>query len=118
MQNHHGGMVLIGDHIYCGHGHNEGFPLCIEMKTGKAAWKPGRGVGKGSAAVLAADGHLIFRYESGDVALIEATPTEYKLKGHFKAPTHHGPNWPHPVVLDGKLYLRDQGTLLCYDIRE
>src|SRR5690606_10446285 len=76
MQNHHGGMVLIGDYIYCGHGHNEGFPLCIEMLTGKVAWKPGRGVGKGSAAVLSADGHLIFRYESGDVALVEATPTE------------------------------------------
>src|SRR5690606_35313181 len=45
MQNHHGGMVLVGDHIYCGHGHNQGFPLCIEMMTGKVAWKPGRGPG-------------------------------------------------------------------------
>lgn len=117
MQNHHGGMVLIGDYIYCGHGHNEGFPLCIEMLTGKVAWSPGRGVGKGSAAVLAVDGNLIFRYESGDVALIEATPTEYILKGQFKSPTHHGANWPHPVVVDGKLYLRDQTSLLCFDIK-
>jgi outer membrane protein assembly factor BamB len=116
MQNHHGGMVLVGEHIYCGHGHNNGFPLCIEMKTGKAAWKPGRGVGSGSAAVTFADGHLYFRYESGDVALIEATPKEYRLKGHFKPDENHGPNWPHPVIAGGKLYLRDRDVLRCYDV--
>jgi outer membrane protein assembly factor BamB len=71
MQNHHGGMILLGDHIYCGHGHNNGFPLCLEMKTGKVAWRPGRGVGSGSAAIAYADGHFYFRYESGDVALVE-----------------------------------------------
>lgn len=116
MQNHHGGMVLVGEHIYCGHGQNQGFPLCIEMATGKTMWKPGRGVGEGSAAVTYADGHLYFRYESGDMALIEANPNEYKLKGQFKPDEHHGPNWPHPVIAGGKLYLRDKHVLWCYDI--
>ncbi len=116
MQNHHGGMILIGDYIYCGHGHNEGFPLCIEMKTGKVAWRPGRGPGSGSAAVAFADGNLYFRYESGDMALIEATPKEYKLKGTFKIAVVHDKSWPHPVIAGGKLYLRDQEDLLCYDI--
>lgn len=116
MQNHHGGMILLGDHIYCGHGHNNGFPLCLQMKTGKVAWRPGRGVGTGSAAVAYADGHLYFRYESGDVALIEANPKEYKLKGEFKPDEHHAPNWPHPVIAGGKLYLRDRHVLRCYDI--
>jgi outer membrane protein assembly factor BamB len=116
MQNHHGGMILLGDYVYCGHGHNNGFPLCIEMMTGKAAWKPGRGVGTGSAAVAYADGHLYFRYESGEVALIEATPKAYKLKGQFKPDEHHAPNWPHPVIAGGKLYLRDRHVLRCYDI--
>ena len=41
MQNHHGGMILLGDHIYCGHGHNQGYPLCVEMKSGKVALAPG-----------------------------------------------------------------------------
>ncbi len=45
LQNHHGGMVLIGDHVYCGHGHNNGFPICVELKTGKVAWSKGRGPG-------------------------------------------------------------------------
>ncbi|MBI1314740.1 PQQ-binding-like beta-propeller repeat protein [bacterium] len=118
MQNHHGGMILYGNHIYCGHGHNQGFPLCIELMTGKVAWNAGRGPGSGSAAILLADGNLYFRYEDGTMALIEATPEEYRRKGEFKLATNNGKSWPHPVIVDGLLYLRDQGTLLCYDVRQ
>jgi outer membrane protein assembly factor BamB len=117
LQNHHGGMVLIDDHVYCGHGHNNGFPVCVELKTGKVAWNKGRGPGSGSAAVVAADGHLYFRYENGVMALIEATPDGYNEKGTFKIPDCRDPSWPHPVVVDGKLYLREQDALLCYSLK-
>lgn len=116
LQNHHGGMLLIGDYIYCGHGHNQGFPVCLNMMTGEYAWGPERGVGSGSAAILYADGHLYFRYQSGDMALIEATPTGYKLKGKFRTDEVNGQSWPHPVIAGKRLYLRDQGTLMVYDI--
>lgn len=118
MQNHHGGLVLIDDHIYCGHGHNNGFPLCVEMKTGKVAWRPGRGPGTGSAAVLYADGHLYFRYENGVMALVQATPEQYVLRGTFQIDSDLGKSWPHPVVARGMLYLRDEDALLCYDLRK
>lgn len=118
MQNHHGGMILVGDHVYCGHGHNQGFPLCIDLKTGKEAWGPERGPGAGSAAILYADDHLYFRYENGVMALIEATPKAYKLKGSFKLASVKGKSWPHPVISGGKLYLRDQDTLMCYDLKK
>lgn len=119
MQNHHGGMVLYKDHIYCGHGHNNGFPLCLDLKTGKVAWGGKiRGEGSGSAAVVFADGNLIYRYQSGEVALIEANPKEYILKGSFKADQVLGKAWAHPVVCGGKLYLRDQDVLMCYDLRK
>lgn len=117
MQNHHGGMILLGDYIYCGHGHNQGFPLCIEMLTGKVAWKPGRGAGTGSAAIVFADDHLYFRYQNGVMALIEADPSSYQLKGQFDIAIKNGNSWPHPVIASGKLYLRDQDELVCYDIR-
>ena len=117
LQNHHGGMILLGDHVYCGHGHNQGFPACIELLSGKVAWRPGRGPGRGSAAVLYADGHFYFRYENGLMALVEATPQRYVLKSTFKIASNNGKSWPHPVIAAGRLYLRDQGTLLCYDIR-
>jgi outer membrane protein assembly factor BamB len=118
MQNHHGGMIVYADHIYCGHGHNSGFPLCINFATGEQVWSGGRGPGGGSAAILLADGHLYFRYEDGTMALIEATPEEYRLKGSFKLKTNNGKSWPHPVIVDGLLYARDQNALLCYDIRK
>jgi len=117
LQNHHGGMVLVGDYVYCGHGHNNGLPICVELKTGEVMWGGRiRGPGTRSAAVVYADGHLYFRYENGVMALIEATPKEYRLKGSFKLATVNGRSWPHPVIYDGKLYLRDQDALMCYDI--
>lgn len=116
-QNHHGGMILLGDHVYGGHGHNEGFPICVELKTGKVAWRKDRGPGTGSAAVVYADGHLYFRYQNGLMALIEATPEGYHLKGTFKIPHGGGPSWSHPVIHGGKLYLREQDWLMCYDLK-
>lgn len=116
LQNHHGGMVMIGDYIYMGHGHNNGFPVCVEWKTGRLAWGPGRGPGSKSAAIVAADGHLYFRYEDATMALIEATPSRYNLKGSFRIASRHGSSWPHPVISDKKLYLRDQHQLHCYDL--
>ena len=117
MQNHHGGMILLDGFIYCGHGHNRGLPICIDMMTGKATWGPERGVGGGSAAVVYADGHLYYRYENGVLALVEANPKSYRLKGKFKMASNRGKSWPHPVIAGGRLYLRDQDALLCYDIR-
>ena len=117
-QNHHGGMIQKDGFVYCGHGHNNGLPVCINGKSGEDAWRPGRGPGSGSAAIAYADGHFYFRYEDATMALIEATPKEYKLKGEFKIASHNGKSWPHPVIAGGKLYLRDQDELLCYDIKK
>ncbi len=87
LQNHHGGMVLIDGHVYCGHRHNEGFPICVRMADGEVAWGGRtRGVGKGSAAATAADGNLIFRYQSGEVVLIKASPDDYEIRGSFTPP--------------------------------
>ena len=116
LQNHHGGMIRMGDYVYCGHGHNRGFPICVQISTGDTVWGPGRGPGSGSAAVAFADSHLYFRYENGIMALIEATPREYRLKGQFRIASHHDKSWPHPVISGGKLFLRDQHELHCYDI--
>jgi outer membrane protein assembly factor BamB len=117
LQNHHGGMVLVGDYLYGGHGHKAGFPVCVEFLTGRVVWNGGRGPGSGSAAVVYADGELYFRYENGVMALIDATPDGYRLKGAFEIPGVEKPSWPHPVVVDGRLYLREQDALLCYDVR-
>lgn len=115
-ENHHGGIVLVDGYVYGGHARNNGSPTCVELKTGKVMWKD-RGPGGGSAAVIYADGRLYFRYQDGTMALIEASPKEYRLRGSFKLPTGGSPSWPHPVLLDGHLYLRHADSLLCYDVR-
>ena len=117
-QNHHGGMVLVGGHIYGGQGHRMGLPICLEFTTGRKVWGGDiRNAGKGSAAIAYADSHLIFRYENGLVILIEATPAGYKEKGQFEIPDASPLNWPYPAIADGQLYLRDQDRLLVYDIK-
>jgi outer membrane protein assembly factor BamB len=117
VQNHHGGMILVGDHVYLGNKHNQGFPLCLNLQTGQDAWRPGRGPGDGSAAISYADGHLYFRYQNGILALIEATPEQYNLKSSFRLPSVRAESWPHPVIADGKLYLRDQEVMMCFNIK-
>jgi outer membrane protein assembly factor BamB len=118
-QNHHGGVVLVGNHLYAGNGQRKGFPICVEFTTGKVAWGGDiRNAGTGSAAVVYADGNLYFRYENGVVVLIEATPDGYRERGTLTIPDVRQPSWPPPVVLDGRLYLREQDALYCYDVRK
>jgi outer membrane protein assembly factor BamB len=117
LQNHHGGMIMVGDYVFMGHGHNNGFPACVEWRTGKDRWEKGRGAGSGSAAIVYADKKLYFRYQDGVMAMIDTDTSNYKLLGKFKLATHNGESWPHPVIVDGILYIRDQDELVAYDIR-
>ncbi|MCA9175068.1 MAG: PQQ-like beta-propeller repeat protein [Planctomycetales bacterium] len=116
LQNHHGGMVRVGDLIYTGHGHNQGFPVCFDLKKGEPVWGPQRGPGSGSAAVLVADGKLYFRYQNGIMALLNASPNGYQVDGTFRVKSNNKEGWAHPVIADKKLYLRDQSELHCYDV--
>ena len=117
LANHHGGFVLIDGYLYGGHGHNNGFPVAVDLATGKNAWGQVRGAGSGSAAVAAAEGLLYFRYESGVMALIEASPARYTLRSSFQIPNVAGPSWSHPVITGGRLYLREQDRLHAYNVR-
>lgn len=118
-QNHHGGFVLVGDHLYSGHGHKLGFPIAIEFASGKVAWGGDiRNSGLGSAAVIHADGRVYYRYQNGVVLLVEATPAGYREKGAFTIPDVTNPSWAHLAIADGRLYVREQDTLYVYDVRK
>ncbi|HEY1376935.1 MAG TPA: PQQ-binding-like beta-propeller repeat protein [Gemmataceae bacterium] len=111
LNNHHGGVVLVGDYVYGTTGQEL---ACVDLKTGEQKWS-NRSVGKGSIA--AADGRLYVRGEKGTVALVEATPAGYHERGRFEQPDRSKKfAWPHPVIAHGKLYLRDDDVLLCYDV--
>jgi outer membrane protein assembly factor BamB len=112
-ESHHGGFLAFGDHFYVPTQNNI---ICVEAKTGTIVWQ-NRGVGKGSCVFV--DGKLILRSEGGEglMAIIEATPEGYKQLARFEQPDRSNRNsWTHPVVADKKLFIRDQGLLLCYDL--
>jgi len=117
MQNHHGGLILHDGTVFTGTGHNKGFPIAVDFMTGKVAWGPVENAGRNSAAITYADGRIYFRYQDGRMILIEATPREYLEHGTFMIPDVEKESWSHPVVADGKLYLREQDHLYCYDVK-
>ncbi len=116
MVNQHGGVLKVGEYLY-GHSDSKGW-TCQNFKSGEAVWQEKDKLGKG--AIGYADGRLYCREESekGVVALLEATPNGFVEKGRFTPPDRSGKkSWPHPVIAGGKLFLRDQDVLLCYDVK-
>jgi outer membrane protein assembly factor BamB len=122
MQNHHGGMIILDGCLYGANGGNEGgYLVCLDFQTGKVLWDEResgkRRAPKGSLAL--ADALLYYRTEKGTMLLIEPNPKQYVERGRFEQPDRsESPAWTHPVIANGKLYVRDQDVLLCYDVKE
>jgi outer membrane protein assembly factor BamB len=108
----HGGYVVVDGDIYMNQG--AGWS-CLELKTGKERWS-GRRPGKGS--IISADGMLYCLGENGSMGLIEASPEEFNLVSSFDLPKGEGRCWTHPVISDGRLYLRWGDRLFIHDIQQ
>ncbi len=116
--NHHGGVILIDGKIY-GHS-DEGGWCCQDFADGKLLWKDSS-LGKG--AVGFAEGKLYCVSESeGTVVLADASADGWKEHGRFKLSPQttlrkeKGRIWTHPVIVNGKLYLRDQDLIYCFNV--
>lgn len=116
-----GGAVLIGDHLYGTEVTQQ--LVAVEFTTGKVKWKSEN---FGWASVAAADGHLYFHFINGDMALVEASPEAFREKGRFTPPNQPKKKqigqfpegaFAYPVIANGRLYIRDLGTLWAYDIK-
>ena len=111
-----GGTVKLGDVLY---GTTGEAMVCFAFKSGDIKWQD-RALG--AASLCYADGRLYLHGENGQVALVEPSAEGYHEKGRFTPPDQ--PKrlndleraWAYPVVADGKLFLRDQGVLWCYDV--
>jgi len=120
MKNHHGAVIRVGDYLY-GHSDDVGW-ICMDFATGEQKWREREVLGKG--AIAYADGMFYCLSEDdGQVALIDASPDGWQEHGRFtldpqtKIRSDRGKIWTHPVVANGKLYLRDQDLVYCYDVK-
>jgi outer membrane protein assembly factor BamB len=120
MKNHHGGVLLLKDHLY---GYSDGVGwACMDYMSGEVVWREKKALGKG--AVTFADGRLYCVDErQGTVVLADASPNGWNELGRFvlspksSIRSSRGKIWTHPVVCNGKLYLRDQEFVYCYDVQ-
>ena len=108
---------MVGEHLY---GTDSTGLVAVEFATGEVSWQA-ESVGPGSLAY--ADGLLFLHGENGEVALVEATPDAYREKGRFTPPNRPKHErgrmekaWSYPVVANGRLYIRELGTLWSYDV--
>ena len=110
-----GGVVKVGDYFY---GSSSVGVMCVEFKTGTVKWEE-RAIGP--CSWLVADKRLFVHAESGDVALLEPGAEAYRQKGRFSPPNPptrgSAKAWAYPVVANGRLYIREQNSLWCYDVK-
>ncbi len=116
-----GGVVLVEGNVYGAH--EDRAWVCQDFGTGATKWESKRRA-VGIGPVVYADGRLYVVSEAtGEVAMIEASPAGFKQVAKFKLPKEsslrrsRGKVWTHPVISDGKLYLRDQELIFCYNIK-
>lgn len=111
----HGGAVLVRDRLY-GSWYRRGKGwAAIDVHTGQVA---GQWPNLAPGAVLYADGRLYCLAQDGEMALLEPTATGATNAGQFRlVPTRVSDAWAHPVILDGRLYLRYHESLWCYSVR-
>jgi outer membrane protein assembly factor BamB len=112
MDNHHGGVILHDGYLYGAGQESRGW-FCLEFMTGKEAWKT-----RGKGSLTFADGMLYILEETGDMKLVAATPQRYEERSVFTAPEGgEGMHWAHPVICEGRLYIRHTDKLFIYDIK-
>jgi outer membrane protein assembly factor BamB len=111
-----GGTVVVGDYLY---GTSSDSLMCVEPTSGEVQW---RERSLGAASICVAENKLYLHGENGDVALVEASPQQYRQRGRFTPPgapdRGNSKAWAYPVIADGKLYIYDTGTLWCYIVSE
>jgi len=115
---HHGGVVYHDGYIYGSswNGNADGNWVCLDWKTGSLMYDH-HWFDKGSIT-YADDMLYCYEEEKGHLALVRATPKKFDIVSLFQVSTVKGENWAHPVICDGRVYIRYGGLLLAYDVKQ
>lgn len=111
----HGGAVVVGDALIGSWYRRHRGWACADAGTGSIRYETSE-LAMGS--VTSADGRLYCLSQEGEMALMRPAADRFEFTGRFRLVTDHDKDvWAHPVILDGRLYLRYHERLFCYDIR-
>jgi outer membrane protein assembly factor BamB len=112
LSNHYATSVYRDGYLYGYHGRQElGQSLrAIELKTGKVAWNVD---GFGAGTVTLAGDRLVLIRESGELVVAPISPKEFR-------PIARAQLLPaivrsYPALADGRLYVRNERTLACFE---
>jgi len=116
LESQHGGIILLDGYLY-GSSRTSIFGpwICLDFKTGRRMYaEPGIGTG----SLTYADGLIYALNQRSTIALVRPTPYAFQIISQFSIPKGgKGPTWAHPVVCNGRLYIRHGNFLYCYDIK-
>ena len=127
IENQHGGVVLINDHVYGFSERPTSSWVCQNLKTGAVVWsQSGQDAGIGKGVVIGINDRLLCQDErTGLIVVAAAAPSGWKEFGRMEFPERmvDDPSmdkavWTHPVIANGHLYLRDQDLLFCFDLKK
>lgn len=114
---HLGGAVLIDGYLYCSNFINNsmGNWVCVDWETGETKWST-KWYNKGS---IISDNEMLYLYEekTGHVGLAKISPEKLEVVSEFKIEKGTKQYWSHPVISDGKLYIRHGEVLLVYSVK-
>lgn len=114
IDNKHHGVIVQNGYVYSSTERRQ--LICIDIQTGDIKWTKDRMNG-GKTSLTYAEGRIIARGEDGTITVVEANPNEYREIASFMQPNRSNCNaWTYPVIVDGKMYLRDQDSLFCYKL--
>jgi outer membrane protein assembly factor BamB len=103
-------FVRYDGHLY---GFDNDILICIDLATGKKKWKKGR-YGHGQALLIGDTGRLLVISDKGEAVLLDVSPAGLVERGKFQALT--GKTWNHPVIANGKLFVRNGEEMACFEL--
>ncbi len=109
-----GGAVLVDDHLY-GSGDSDRSWKCLDWKTGKQTYSSTE---IGNGVVISADGLLFCYSQRGELAIVKASPDKFEVTGKTRVSMGSGQHWAHPVINNGRLFVRHGDVLMAYKISE
>lgn len=103
-------FVVHKDHVY---GFTTTLLVCVSLDDGKERWRA-NGYANGQVLLLPDQDLMLVLTEKGEVGLVDARPDGHKELAKFKM--LDGKTWNHPVLVHGKLYVRNGAEAACYQL--